>query len=135
MCGMDTAPAEVYSLPVGAYVTSVTEGSCADAAGLQSGDIITGLGEYSVESYTDLVAALKKFTAGDSTTLTVYRAGSETTLNITLDEKPRQEQTESTEEQQTQEGAQPMVPDNGQQPNFDSDMFEEWYNYFFGNQR
>lgn len=41
---LDASTAAAYGLPVGARVESVTEGSCAQKAGLQAGDIITGAG-------------------------------------------------------------------------------------------
>lgn len=84
---MDGSTAKMYGLPVGAYVNSVTEGSCAAAAGLQEKDIITGLGEYEIENMTDLVGSLKNFAAGDTTTLTVFRSGESLTLTVTFDEK------------------------------------------------
>ena len=84
---MDGSTAKLYDLPVGAYVNSVAEDSCAAAAGLQEKDIITALGEYEVENMTDLVASLKNFAAGDTTTLTVFRSGETLTLTITFDEK------------------------------------------------
>ena len=84
---MDGSTAKLYDLPVGAYVNSVAQGSCAEAAGLEEKDIITALGEYEVENMTDLVASLKNFAAGDTTTLTVFRSGETLTLTITFDEK------------------------------------------------
>ncbi|MEA4965716.1 MAG: trypsin-like peptidase domain-containing protein [Oscillospiraceae bacterium] len=111
---LDSDTASTYGLPVGAYVNSVVEGSCAATAGLQQGDIITGLGDYEVSTYTDLVAALKNFAAGDTTTLKVYRSGSELTLTITLDEK-QPDTTTTTEEtqQETQQEWSNQLPQSG----------------------
>lgn len=103
---LDSDTASVYSLPIGAYVNSVVEGSCSATAGLQQGDIITAIGEYDVSTYTELVAALKKFQAGDTTTLTVYRGGAELTLTITLDEKQPTEETTTAETETQQESEQ-----------------------------
>ena len=77
---------QYYGMPIGAYVASVEEGSCAETAGIQTGDIITELGGNVIESYTDLKAALKQFSAGDTTELTLYRAGESMELSITFDE-------------------------------------------------
>lgn len=77
---------QYYGMPIGAYVDDVEEGSCADKAGIQTGDIITQLGEHEVESYNDLKAAIKKFSAGDTTELILFRAGESQTLTITFDE-------------------------------------------------
>lgn len=62
-------------------------GSCADKAGVKKGDIITALGDNMIQSYTDLVAALKQFKAGDKTTLAVYRDGEKVVLDIIFDER------------------------------------------------
>lgn len=77
---------QYYGMPIGAYVDGVEEGSCADKAGIQTGDIITQLGDNEVESYNDLKAAIKQFSAGDTAELTLYRAGESQTLSITFDE-------------------------------------------------
>ncbi len=86
---MDPTVAELYNLPVGAYVSSVTEGSCAEKAGIRVEDIITSLGGYKVENLTDLTRALRNYQAGDEVTVTVYRGGAELSLTVILDPKPR----------------------------------------------
>ncbi len=86
---MDPTVAQLYNLPVGAYVSAVTEGSCAQKAGIQVEDIITSLGGYEVENLTDLTRALRSYKAGDEVTVTVYRAGANLTLTVVLDPKPR----------------------------------------------
>lgn len=95
---MDSVTASYYNLPVGVYVGEVTEGAAAEQAGVEAGDIIIGLGEREISCYNDLSAALKKFKAGETTTLKVYRAGAELELQITFDERiPETESTESAE--------------------------------------
>ena len=86
--------AQYWGTPLGAYVgtgadhgeSGVTKGSAADKAGIQDGDIITAIGEYTVESYADLKTALGHFHAFETTEVTVYRAGEELHLTITFDE-------------------------------------------------
>ena len=78
---------QYYGMPLGAYVAEVTAGSAAETAGLQKGDIITAIGEYAVEDYSDLKTALRHFSAFDTTELTVYRAGEELHLSIVFDEE------------------------------------------------
>ena len=114
---MDSTTASFYSLPVGAYVQEVTPGNCAEKAGVQAKDIIVAVGEYEVENISDLTKALRKFKAGDTTTITVFRSGQELVLAITLDEKPQETET-------------PADPDNGDMP--ENGSYEDWYNYFFG---
>ena len=78
---------QYYGMPLGAYFAEVTSGSAAETAGLQKGDIITAIGEYAVEDYSDLKTALRHFSAFDTTELTVYRAGEELHLSIIFDEE------------------------------------------------
>ncbi len=92
-----------YEYPSSACVDSVVSGSCGDEAGLQRGDIITGIGDYKVASYTDMVVALKNFSAGDSTTITVYRNEHKVVLDITFDEKKPTDEQSQGEQQQQQE--------------------------------
>ncbi len=86
---MDPEVAKIYNLPVGAYVREVTEGSCAQKAGVQVEDIIISLGGYDVENLTDLTRALRNFQAGDQVAIEVYRGGATVTVTAVLDEKPR----------------------------------------------
>jgi len=86
---MDKSTANMYGLPLGVYVESVTEGNCAHRAGVQAKDIIINLGGYDIETMADLTNALRKLTAGEETTITVFRGGREVSMFITLEEKPR----------------------------------------------
>ena len=114
---VDSDTANMYGLPMGSYVDSVTEGGAAEKAGVKAKDIIVALGDYEVTSNTDLTRALRKFKAGDTSTITVYRGGQEIELTITFDEKPH-DTTEDTTTDQSQ------MPSNG--------TYEEWYDFFFG---
>ena len=114
--------ASVYSLPMGSYVDSVTEGSCAEKAGILPKDIIISVGDYTVEGNSTLQSALRKFKAGDTTTITVYRAGATVELTITFDERPQD--PNAALEQQPQQPQQP-----GEMPS--SGSYEDWYNYFY----
>ena len=78
--------AQYYNMPLGAYVYSVDNGTCAETAGIQAGDIITKVNDTEISSYTDLKQALRQYSAGDVAQLTVYRAGEELILSITFDE-------------------------------------------------
>lgn len=90
--GMDVeeAAVEVYGLPKGVYVASVEPDGAAKAAGVQPKDIITALGDTPVTGFHSLARALRLFSAGDETTVTVYRGGQTLVLDITLAERPRQ---------------------------------------------
>ena len=77
---------QYYGMPLGAYVYSVDSGSCAETAGLRAGDIITALGENEIKGMSDLKQAIKQFSAGETTEITLYRAGEELKMSITFDE-------------------------------------------------
>ena len=118
---LDSNTANYYSLPVGPRVEEVVEGSCAEKAGVQVGDIIIRFNGVDVETYNDLSGQLKKLEAGDIVEMVVYRKGEEITLTVTLDEKPQTTETSDTETQSPSEGSQmPSMPDN----------FEEFWKYF-----
>ncbi len=76
-----------YGFPMGVYVDSVVSGSCAQSAGIRSKDIIIEVGGYEIENMNDLTRALRKFEAGQSATITVWRSGQELILNIVFDAK------------------------------------------------
>ena len=103
---VDTLPASVsqyYGLPSGAYVVSVEEGSCAEKAGLEAGDIITALGDTAITNGDDLISAKKAYRAGDSTTITVSRSGGDAELTIVFDEEiPSENQSQPQQSQQDQ---------------------------------
>ena len=86
---VDATVSQMYRIPMGAYVESVTTGSCAQRAGIQSGDIIVQVGGYEVESLSDLTRVLRYFEPGEEKTIVVWRAGGEKFLTIVFDEKPQ----------------------------------------------
>ena len=95
------ATAEYYNWPMGAYVYAVVEGSCAESAGIQAGDIITAVNGNAVESVSDLQTVLKGYAAGQEAEITLYRSGSTLTVPIVFDEK----QPEVTKTAQSSAGA------------------------------
>ena len=117
---LDSSTASMYSLPMGSYVQSVVEGSCAERAGIQPKDIIIAVGDYVVEGNSTLQSALRKFRAGETTTITVYRAGAKLPLTITFDERPQDPDAE-------QQAQQPQI--EGEMPS--SGSYEDWYNFFY----
>ena len=99
-----------YGIPAGAEIKAVLEGSCADKAGLQAGDIITAVGDSAVNGSEQLKSAVKNYRAGDEVTFTVYRDGEESDITLTLDEDNQarseamdQLQTEYSQSQQQQQ--------------------------------
>ena len=86
-----TVPAsvtEAYGIPTGVYVSDVTEGSGAQAAGLRRGDVITALDGRSVTDVSQLQELLQYYKAGQTVNLTVQsitdNAYAEKTVSLTL---------------------------------------------------
>ena len=110
-----------YGLPAGAYVDDVVKGFCAEKAGIRQGDIIVNLGGYDVDSVTTLTRVLRRFNAGETATVTVYRNGNKQYLSVTFDEKPQE--TQNTTPAETT-----PVPDYGNNDNYNP--FEDWFDFF-----
>ena len=85
--------ASSYNMVVGAYVNTVAEGSAAEQAGIQPGDIIIRVDGEAVESSNELTAIVKTYYAGDEAEITVWRSGEEVTLTIVFEESPEPEPT------------------------------------------
>jgi len=70
----------------GVYITDVTSGGPASMAGLQQGDIITKVGDVTLDETHSYVNALFTFNPGDQINLTVMRNGREMEVQVTLGE-------------------------------------------------
>ena len=81
----DMASGTSLGFTTGAEISAVTPGSAAAAAGLQAGDVITGLGSRSVSDASELTAAVREQAAGATVTVVLDRAGSGQTVKVTLD--------------------------------------------------
>ena len=82
--------AQLYGIPEGVGITAVADGSAAQKAGLQRGDIITKIGDKKVTSAEDLISELEYYAAGDQVTITYQRSGDsgsyeEKTATVTLE--------------------------------------------------
>lgn len=69
---------------------AVTPGSAAAEAGIQSGDIITALGETQVTSEMTLGEIIRQYEPGDTVTLSFLRSGEKLEMRVTLQEVPDQ---------------------------------------------
>jgi S1-C subfamily serine protease len=72
----------------GAQIAEVVPGSPAAEAGLRQGDVITALGEESIASTEDLVAAIATREPGETVTLEVQRNSQSTAVKVTLGTQP-----------------------------------------------
>lgn len=113
-----------YDVTEGVFVYSVEEGSAADKAGLKMGDVITKVDDTDIATSEDLVALKKSYSAGDTSTFTIYRAGGYQTVEVTWDSVPADSEETQVPQQETR------------QPSQDGDnsyggSMEDLFNYFF----
>ena len=126
---VSSVTAQQYSnMVVGAYVNSVEKGSCAETAGLQTGDIVTQVDGKDITTSAELIDAKNTHKSGEEMTLTVYRDNDYTTLKVTLDEE-QPDSNDTTSDGQQSEGNDRGSGDgqNGQSGG------SYYYNWPFGN--
>ena len=114
---LDAETADTYGLPVGPIVQSVVADSCADKAGIAVKDIILAFNGRNIKTYTQLMSALNKCSAGDEVTLRIYRAGAELDVTLTLDERPEEQTVRKVEQgdvDNTEEYSYYYDPDKGE---------------------
>jgi putative serine protease PepD len=95
--GLQTTQAQTGS---GAQIAEATAGGPAERAGLQSGDVVTKVGDTEVSSPDDVAQAIADNKPGDKVDVTVRRGGDERTVEVTLGQRP--EQVPSTTQQEPQ---------------------------------
>ncbi len=91
---------QIYGLPQGAAIQTITEGGPAGAAGLQVGDIITKFGDTKITGRTELSSAIARCKIGDTVTLTVYRQGQTLEVSVTIGEQIQSTTPEKEENNQ-----------------------------------
>ena len=104
---------ETYGIDHGVFVQSVEEDGSAFKAGIQANDIILKIGDVELNAYENLQQTLRKYRAGDETTITIYRDGETLTLPIIFDAKP--ETTEPVTEP-VPEASNPTEPNSSDEP-------------------
>ena len=98
-----SAETQQYGIPAGAAVQSVVEGSPAEQAGLQRGDVITAVNGTAVDSnaLVDLVGASE---VGDKLVLSVYRQGTTMEITVTVGEQIQSALENENNQQQSSQG-------------------------------
>ena len=87
------------SVTEGAQVVSDTEGSPAEEAGIEEGDIITMVDDTEITSADSLIIAVRTYDVGDTVTFTLVRDSTEMTVEVTLgsDEALQSEEEDTTD--------------------------------------
>lgn len=85
--GIDEDDAKVWGLPpgqTGVLVFSVIEGTGADAAGIQAGDVIISFNDQKIEEATDFPRFIASTEPGTVVPIALVREGSTITLDVTI---------------------------------------------------
>ncbi len=92
---VESIATQMYGIPSGAFIDSVTEGGPSDKAGMRKGDVVIKFDNQKITSSTGLVELLEYYAAGEVVELVVARAEQgeykEVTLTITLGHKSQME--------------------------------------------
>jgi S1-C subfamily serine protease len=84
----ELAQANNLGVNSGAGIGQVTSGSPAAQAGLQPGDVITKVGDVTINNTGDLTNALTKYGPGQKAPITYYRGKNQSTTTITFGQQP-----------------------------------------------
>lgn len=108
---------QIYGVPVGVMVESVTEGSSAANAGIKSGDIITAFDGEKIMSTEQLSQLIKSHKVGDKVIIDLVRNGKNPlSLNVELQESKGQ-------------STQNIIQQNKQDT---SDYYDDYFSFPFG---
>lgn len=79
--------AKKHNLVVGVYIRDVSTFSPAEKAGLKIGDVITSIDNKQISTIDELTNIISSHKIGDTVTISYYRNGNTTNVNITLEEE------------------------------------------------
>ena len=136
------AAANNLAVNQGAYVVEVAEGSPAEAAGIQSGDIVIAMGGQQITSADGMILAVRSHNIGETVSVTVMRGSEELAFDVTLgsDEALQALQQQQLQEQQQQQEQYLQQNPYGNGPVGDGygndgydDILEELYEYLYNN--
>ena len=83
---IDESTSNLYGIPVGLYVRSVTPNGAADLAGIAAGDVIIGVDDEAVSTTDKLKEIISKHKAGEEITVKINRNGKDYDIKVTLQE-------------------------------------------------
>lgn len=73
----------------GVLINDIVEGSPAEAAGLQSGDIILAIGDRDIKGTSSLSKVIRRHEPGDEVPIKILREGKRKTIKVTLGEREK----------------------------------------------
>ncbi len=114
------------SVSQGAYVAEVTENGPAAEAGIQQGDIITGIDGTQITSADGVILAIRSHEIGDTVTVTVMRGKEEKTFSVTLDsDEELQKQQTTTNDINSYQNNNTNTNTDGNSDSW-TELFEQW---------
>lgn len=134
---------ESYGIPSGLCISKIGEGSPAEKAGLEVGDIVIKFNGREISSMEELNEEIQYLSAGTTVTVVVAKKAdgyTESTMDVTLAKRNEQTtglnetQDEKSQEKQTEEAPQEIKPDEDNNQHSYNKVFEdilEWpFNFF-----
>ena len=134
---------ESYGIPSGLCISKIGEGSPAEKAGLEVGDIVIKFNGREISSMEELNEEIQYLSAGTTVTVVVAKKAdgyTESTMDVTLAKRNEQTtglnetQGEKSQEKQTEEAPQEIKPDEDNNQHSYNKVFEdilEWpFNFF-----
>ena len=116
--------ASAYNIPKGIYVSETTEGSAANRAGIQKGDVILKFDGMGMDSINKLRDRLEYYEAGEQVDIIIARADEgeykEKTVTVTLDSRKGTPLDESTDQSGSEE-KEPSDENEGESQESDND--------------
>ncbi len=128
----------LYSIPAGAYVLEVTEGSAAEDAGIVKGDIIVKLERTTISSMNELLARMEYYEAGEEVEVTVKHPSEngyvEKVVTVKLQEKAntdtsKDEKDNDKDDEKTESYPDEEFDDYEESDGFPEEFMEEFENY------
>ena len=125
---------QMYSMPAGAFVYEVSEGSAAEKAGIVKGDIVTRFDGVEIDSSTTLVKTLGFYEAGETVTVElqsseggkyVSREVEVTLQEATEEQKAQQEEEKKAEEKEKSDDSDNSKDSQGKKSGKNSDRPEQ----------
>ena len=104
---IDANDVQRFGWPYGVMVVSVENGSAAHRAGIRQNDIITKINDTDITDIQQMIFIKNGYKAGDTVTVTIYRAGEYLTAQLTFDE-----QTNNTQNSNQSQDPAPQATDN-----------------------
>ena len=126
----DNARANNLSVDEGAYIAEVMEGSPAEAAGIQVGDVLIEIDGQKITSSDAAVLAVRSHSIGETVDVVVVRGDEELTLSVTFaDDAELQARQEAEREQEnTDSRKNPYGQQDDQQYDYDYD-YDDTYDF------